>query len=169
MDGATTGETRRGRGDLETMGKRRDYSSDQIVDIYKDNIQWAEEHLEQATKLMDKLAWTFYISIHKRELKRLQPQANPIDNNSDSPIKKIKEEVDIVEVIDCYTELKGRNGRYYGQCPLHTDRAPSLSVDAEKRLWHCFGCGKGGDIIDFVKQVENIDTRQAIKILLGNA
>jgi len=145
------------------------YSREQWVEIYKDNIKQAEEQLKEATSLMDRIAWTFYINVHKKGLRRLQPHVRKKVKSSQSPIAKIKEERDIVEIINRYTTLKGRNGKYYGCCPLHEDRAPSLSIDAEKQLWHCFGCGKGGDIIDFVKLAENIDTNQAITILLGNA
>ena len=144
------------------------YSRKQWIQIYKDNIQWAEEQLGEATSLMDRIAWTFYINVHKNGLRRLQPQVIKNNHKSKSPIAKIKKEVDIVDVINRYTRLRGRNGKHYGCCPLHEDRAPSLSVDAEKQLWHCFGCGKGGDIIDFVKLAENVDTNQAIAVLLGN-
>lgn len=96
--------------------------------------------------------------------KALQPE--PVYKGT-SAIRQIKENTDIVEVIGRYTRLKGRGNQYYGRCPLHNDRLASLSVDSNKRLFHCFGCGKGGDVIDFLKLAENLDTRGAIKMLGG--
>jgi hypothetical protein len=80
-------------------------------------------------------------------------------------IQAIKEVNDIEDVVRRYTTLKGRDTQYYGHCPFHQDHAPSLSVDTKKQLWHCFGCGKGGDVIDFIKLAENLDTKGAIEVL----
>ena len=82
-------------------------------------------------------------------------------------LKELKEKTDIVQVIGQYTTLRGRNHQYYGCCPFHKERSPSLSMDSKKQLWHCFGCGKGGDIIDFIRFAENTDTRGAMKKLRG--
>ena len=80
-------------------------------------------------------------------------------------IQGIKDSNDIVDVMGRYVTLKGRGNQYYGHCPLHDDKSPSLSVDREKQLWHCFSCNKGGDVIDFVRLVDNLDTRSAMKEL----
>jgi len=83
-------------------------------------------------------------------------------------IQAIKETNDIVDIISRYTTLRGRDTRYYGYCPFHQDHTPSLSVDTKKQLWHCFSCEQGGDIIDFIKLAENLDTRGAINFLGNN-
>ena len=84
-----------------------------------------------------------------------------------SPIQQIKEDTGILEVISKYTTLKGRYPQYMGKCPFHNDKSPSLSVNTEIKKWHCFGCGKSGDLIDFVELAENTDTHGAMEIIRG--
>lgn len=59
-------------------------------------------------------------------------------------------ELDIVEVIGKYTNLKRSGVNYKGLCPIHQEKTPSFMVSPAKNIWKCFGCGKGGNIIDFV-------------------
>ena len=82
-------------------------------------------------------------------------------------VEKVKRNVDIVDFISRYTdEIKRTHGdKYITKCPLHDDNSPSMSIDREKGLWNCFaGCG-GGDIIEFVELMENIDFKQALNKL----
>lgn len=71
----------------------------------------------------------------------------------------------MVEVVSAHTELKRAGARYQGLCPFHDERSPSFSVHAEEKLYHCFGCGVGGDLFDFVCAIEGIDFPQAVELL----
>jgi len=86
--------------------------------------------------------------------------------------KEIKARIDLVEhLASLGIELKpvGAGGEYRGLCPFHADAAPSLQVNRRKGLWHCFGCGAGGDVISFVMKREGIGFREALVILAGPA
>ncbi len=73
---------------------------------------------------------------------------------------------DIVEVVSARTQLRRASGsRYTGRCPFHEERTPSFSVNPVEKLYYCFGCGKGGDIISFVRESENLDFVGAVEWL----
>lgn len=80
-------------------------------------------------------------------------------------IEKIKEKADIVEIISGYTKLKKSGRRFVGLCPFHTEKTPSFTIDQEKGLYHCFGCGAGGDIFTFVMEKEGLDFFSALEFL----
>src|SRR5699024_3336607 len=65
-------------------------------------------------------------------------------------IDNIRRENDIVEVIEEYVQLKKQGRNYFGLCPFHNENSPSFSVTKEKQIFHCFGCGKGGNVITFL-------------------
>jgi hypothetical protein len=67
-------------------------------------------------------------------------------------LEQVKERLDIYEMVEQFTILKGRGDKYMGKCPLHEDKTSSFSVDRKKKLWHCFGCGEGGDAIRFIER-----------------
>src|SRR5262245_1637527 len=72
----------------------------------------------------------------------------------------------MVEVVSGRTQLRRASGtRYMGRCPFHEERTPSFSVNPVDKLFHCFGCGKGGDVVDFVRESENLDFVGAIEWL----
>src|SRR5262245_19893624 len=72
----------------------------------------------------------------------------------------------MVEVVSGRTQLRRASGsRYMGRCPFHEERTPSFSVNAVDKLYHCFGCGKGGDVVSFVQETENLDFVGAIEWL----
>jgi len=77
-------------------------------------------------------------------------------NAERADVQQIKDRVDIVEVISRYVTLTKAGSNYKGRCPFHKDDTPSFSVSPEKGLWHCFGCGAGGDVIGFLMKIENI-------------
>lgn len=77
-------------------------------------------------------------------------------------IEKIKESTDIVKEARRYTKLKKRGNRLIGLCPFHDEETPSFTVDKEKQLFHCFGCGAGGDMFALVMEKENIDFSEAV-------
>ncbi len=85
-------------------------------------------------------------------------------------IDEVIERNDIVEVISAYTQLKRVGSRYQALCPLHNDRkTPSFSVSPDKQLFHCFGCGAGGNVIHFIQRKENLDFMDALKLLADRA
>src|SRR5687767_78404 len=71
----------------------------------------------------------------------------------------------MVEVVSGRTPLRKAGARYSGRCPFHEERTPSFSVNPVEKLYHCFGCGKGGDVITFVRETENLDFAGAVEWL----
>jgi len=87
----------------------------------------------------------------------MRPNENPPDL-----IQQILHRINFTEFINQYTLL---NSKGYGLCPLHPERNPSFSVNAEKGLWYCFGCQQGGNVFNFVMINEGISFKGALKIL----
>ena len=83
----------------------------------------------------------------------------------DSSVEEVKAAADIVAVVGGRTRLRRQGGRHVGLCPFHEERTPSFSVNAERGFYHCFGCGAGGDVITFVREIENLDFTGAIEWL----
>ena len=81
-------------------------------------------------------------------------------------VKAVKEGHDIVNVISRYTDLRKAGKEYIGKCPFHEDNRPSLQVNQDKQLFYCFSCQRKGDLINFIMQIEGLDTKQAC-LLLG--
>ncbi len=84
-------------------------------------------------------------------------------------IEEIKSKLDIVELISEYIQLKSAGANYRALCPFHHEKTPSFLVSSEKQIWHCFGCGKGGDIFTFLKEIEGIEFPEVLKILAAKA
>jgi DNA primase len=82
-----------------------------------------------------------------------------------SPFEEIKRQLDIVEVISEYLPLKRVGNSYATRCPFHPDDTPSFYVSPSRGIWKCFGCGKGGDVIKFVAEYENVSYLEAAKLL----
>jgi DNA primase len=80
-------------------------------------------------------------------------------------VRRIKDQLDIVDVLGSYIELKKQGTRYVALCPFHAEKAPSFSVQQQNQLFHCFGCKTSGDIFDFVMAMEGISFREALEIL----
>jgi DNA primase len=80
-------------------------------------------------------------------------------------IEELKSRADIQSIISGYVNLKRTGKNYTGLCPFHKEKTPSFSVDPGKQLYHCFGCGEGGDIISFIMKVENLDFIEAADLL----
>lgn len=75
--------------------------------------------------------------------------------------------VDIVALVGRYVPLRRQGTNWWGCCPFHHEKTPSLSVSSSKNMFYCFGCHEGGNAITFVKKIENIETIEAIRILCG--
>lgn len=84
---------------------------------------------------------------------------------SDESLERVKQAADIVEVISAHTDLRRQGTRWVGLCPFHEERTPSFSVDAQEKLYHCFGCGVGGDTIKFVEEKEGLGFAEAVELL----
>ena len=80
-------------------------------------------------------------------------------------LDRVKESADIVEVISAHTDLRRAGARMTGLCPFHDERTPSFSVDPVGKLYHCFGCQAGGDVISFVQEKEGLDFNEAVETL----
>src|SRR5919201_3814543 len=80
-------------------------------------------------------------------------------------IDRVKDAVDMVELVGTRTDLRRVGTRFTGLCPFHEERTPSFSVNAEHKLYHCFCCGASGDAIGFVQETEGLDLRQAVEAL----
>jgi DNA primase len=83
----------------------------------------------------------------------------------DTSVAEVKAVADIVDVVSGRTSLRKVSNRYTGRCPFHEERTPSFSVDPVDKLYYCFGCGKGGDVVRFVQETENLDFVGAIEWL----
>ena len=84
----------------------------------------------------------------------------------DTSVAEVKAAADIVEVVSARTSLRrASSARFTGRCPFHEERTPSFSVDPVEKLYYCFGCGKGGDVVRFVQETENLDFAGAIEWL----
>ena len=81
-------------------------------------------------------------------------------------MREVVTAADMVEVVSARTQLRRASGsRHTGRCPFHEERTPSFSVNPVEKLYYCFGCGKGGDIISFVRETENLDFVGAVESL----
>ncbi|WP_414042905.1 DNA primase [Macrococcus sp. EM39E] len=83
-------------------------------------------------------------------------------------INEIREKNDILDVVSQYVKLEKRGRNYIGLCPFHDEKTPSFSVSVEKQICHCFGCKKGGNVFQFIEQIENVSFIEAVKILGSN-
>lgn len=88
---------------------------------------------------------------------------------SEELIEEVKNSNDIVDVISQYVNLKRSGRNFFGLCPFHKEKSPSFSVSPDKQIFHCFGCGAGGNVIHFISKIENADFKEAIGILANRA
>lgn len=84
---------------------------------------------------------------------------------SDELIGSIREANDIVDVVGQFVNLKRRGDNYFGLCPFHSEKTPSFSVLRSKQIFHCFGCGVGGDVVNFIQRYENLSFPEALSYL----
>lgn len=84
---------------------------------------------------------------------------------SDEIIAEVSAKSDIVEFINRYVPLKRSGANYLGLCPFHSEKTPSFSVSPTKQIFHCFGCGKGGNIFKFLMEIDNLSFPEAVQEL----
>ena len=87
----------------------------------------------------------------------------------DSVIDEVRDRTDIVGVVSQSVSLKKVGKNYKGLCPFHSEKTPSFTVSPEKRIYHCFGCGAGGNVFKFVMETQNISFLEAVRKLSQNA
>ena len=88
---------------------------------------------------------------------------------SDEIIDEVRQSNDIVDIISQYVHLKRSGRNYFGLCPFHNEKSPSFSVSPDKQIFHCFGCGVGGNVFSFISKIEGISFIDAVQNLAGRA
>ena len=86
-----------------------------------------------------------------------------------SPAEEIKAKLDIVEVIREYLQVKAVGVNFQALCPFHREKSPSFVISPDKQIWHCFGCGKGGDVLSFVQEMEGLSFPDTLRLLAPKA
>ena len=86
-------------------------------------------------------------------------------------IDEVKERLDLVELVTSYVpELKQTGRNWKARCPFHNERTPSFVVDPDRGTWHCFGaCSTGGDSIEFIRRIEGLEFRDALRLAADRA
>ena len=88
----------------------------------------------------------------------------------DSFLQELSDRNDIVDVVSSYVRLTKKSGaNLFGLCPFHSEKTPSFSVSPDKQIYHCFGCGKGGSVISFIMEIENLSFQDAVAFLARRA
>src|SRR3989338_4995138 len=86
-----------------------------------------------------------------------------------STIEKIKDRLNIVDVVSSYIKLEKAGNNLKAKCPFHNEKTPSFFVSPERGSYYCFGCGASGDIFTFVEEFEGLDFKGALKLLAARA
>ena len=88
---------------------------------------------------------------------------------TDEDKEKVRQATDFVQLVAETVELRQRGQEFWGCCPFHGEKSPSFKVNPNTGLWHCFGCGEGGDVFSYVQKRENLDFPDAIRFLADRA
>jgi len=84
---------------------------------------------------------------------------------ADEKIDEIRERTDIVEVVSSYLSLKRSGVNHQGLCPFHQEKSPSFNVNSARQIFHCFGCGVGGNVFSFLMRMEGLSFPDAVRRL----
>lgn len=84
-------------------------------------------------------------------------------------IEEVRIRNDIIEVVSSYIKLERKGRRYFGLCPFHNEKSPSFCIEPAKQFFYCFGCNKGGSVIQFIMSIENLDFLEALRFLAERA
>lgn len=96
---------------------------------------------------------------------KIKVKVDKMARYTDTFIEELKNNVDLVDLVGDYLELKKSGNRYKGLCPFHNEKTPSFFVNPDNNFYHCFGCGAGGDSINFVMEIENLTFVESVKLL----
>lgn len=88
---------------------------------------------------------------------------------SEEILEEVRMKNDIVEVVSGYVKLQKKGSNHWGLCPFHNEKSPSFAVSEDKQMYHCFGCGEGGNVITFLMKYENYSFQESVKALAERA
>ena len=92
-----------------------------------------------------------------------------MDSAQEKKLAALMQSIDFMEMMKRYIDLQRRGDRYWALCPFHDEKAPSFSCAPGKNIWYCFECNKGGNLLTFIKEINDCDDVQAIQILEEHA
>ena len=84
---------------------------------------------------------------------------------SDAWLDELRSRANLEEIVSEYVPLKQKGRRFWGCCPFHNEKTPSFSVDSEAQMYYCFGCHKGGNVFNFVMEMEHMEFMDAARLL----
>jgi len=84
---------------------------------------------------------------------------------SEDEISTLRERSNLIEIVSDYVSLKKSGKNYKGLCPFHSEKTPSFMVNGEKQIFHCFGCGEGGNVFTFLMKIKNLTFPEAVEEL----
>ena len=88
---------------------------------------------------------------------------------SDEIIEEVRQNNDVVDIISQYVHLTRKGRNYFGLCPFHSEKSPSFSVSPDRQIFHCFGCGVGGNVYTFLMKIEGITFKESLEQLAERA
>ena len=98
-------------------------------------------------------------------MKKIKESEEKMPRYSDEIIEEVRQNNDIVDIISQYVHLKRSGRNFFGLCPFHNEKSPSFSVSPDKQIFHCFGCGVGGNVFTFLIKIEGINFVEAVQTL----